>query len=85
MAALAAALAFGQGTPKDDKIYDEVRIKLAHDRDVGKNAIDVVAKDGDVILKGKVTKESEKTKAERIARKVKGVKSVTNQLAVEPR
>lgn len=81
-----SALAAAQGTPHDDKLYDEVRIKLAHDRDVGKNAIDVVVKNGgDVTLRGKVAKESEKTKAERLARKVKGVKSVTNQLVVEAR
>jgi osmotically-inducible protein OsmY len=84
-AAFAAGIALGQGATKDDKVYDDVRIKLAHDRDVGKNAIEVVVKDGAVTLRGKVSKPAEKTRAEHIAKRVKGVKSVTNELVVEPR
>lgn len=84
--ALFAGLAFGQGTPKDDKVYDDVRLKLVRDRDVGGNAIEVVVVNGgDVTLKGKVQKESQRIKAEKIARKVKGVKSVKNELVVETR
>lgn len=32
---------FGQGTPADDRIYDQVRRKLALDRDVGGGVYDV--------------------------------------------
>ncbi len=84
--AVSAGLMLGQGTPQENKIYDDVRIKLANDRDVGKSAIDVeVRNGGDITLTGKVPKESDKAKAEKLARKVKGVKSVTNKLVVEHR
>ena len=83
--ALSVSLLSGQGTPQDDRIYDQVRIKLANDRDVGGNAIDVVVHDGGVILKGKVQKEKQKVRAEHLAKKVKGVKSVSNELVVETR
>jgi hyperosmotically inducible protein len=82
--ALAAAIGLGQGNPADDRLYDQVRLKLAGDRDIGSNAIEVEVHDGVVTLKGKVAKAKQKTKAEHVARKVKGVKNVVNQLVVSP-
>jgi hyperosmotically inducible protein len=84
-AAFSALLLLGQGKPEDDRIYDQVRMKIAADRDVGGNAIEVEVHDGAVVLKGKVQKDSQKTKAEHLAKKVKGVKGVTNHLTVETR
>jgi len=84
---LSAGLLLGQakGTD-DDRIYDQVRLKLAGDRDVGGNAIEVVVQNGGVVvLKGKVGKSSQKARAEKLTKKVKGVKSVENQLVVETR
>jgi osmotically-inducible protein OsmY len=78
-----AALLFGQSNPKDDALYDRVRMKLAESVDVNGGAIEVVVRDGAVTLKGKVMKERQKEKAAKVARKVKGVKSVDNQLVVE--
>ena len=73
-----------QGNSKnDDRIYDEVRMKLAADRDVGRGAVDVVVKDGVVTLGGKVHTDKQKQKAEHLAKKVKGVTSVVNNLKVE--
>jgi osmotically-inducible protein OsmY len=69
-----------QGTPSDDRIYDEVRRKLAIDADVRGAAFDVVVKNGAVILRGRVHTTKAKDKAERITKKVKGVTSVDNQL-----
>ncbi|HCC58452.1 MAG TPA: hypothetical protein DEQ47_14580 [Solibacterales bacterium] len=69
----------------DDAIVDSVKRKLATDATVKGGALDVDAKDGVVVLKGKVTAQKQKDKAERIARKVNGVKSVDNQLQVGPR
>ncbi len=80
---LGGALLFAQGNPADDKIYDHVRMKLAENVDVNGGGIDVEVHDGNVILKGKVLRERQKTKAESVAKKVKGVKSVVNQLVVE--
>ncbi len=68
----------------DDIITDQVRIKLAGDSDVGGMPIDVVVREGVVTLKGKVRTDKQRSKAERIAKKVKGVTGVTNQLVVTP-
>jgi hyperosmotically inducible protein len=68
----------------DNYIYDSVREKLASDSVVKGGAIDVDVKDGVVTLKGKVTEAKQKSKAENLAKKVKGVKSVINQLQVTP-
>jgi osmotically-inducible protein OsmY len=66
----------------DDHIYDQVRLKLAGDRDVGGGAIEVKVDKGVVELSGIVKKESVRVKAEKIAKKVKGVQRVVNQLKV---
>jgi osmotically-inducible protein OsmY len=70
--------------PSDDQIYDQVRQRLAADRDVKGGAIEVEVHEGVVTLRGKVRQEKQKTKAERIAKKVKGVTKVVNELKVEP-
>jgi osmotically-inducible protein OsmY len=75
VAALAAASLCAQGTPADDRIYDQVRLKLAGDRDVKGGGI--------VTLQGKVQKDRQKSRAERLTKKVKGVTSVVNNLRVE--
>jgi osmotically-inducible protein OsmY len=67
----------------DDEIYDRVRQRLAANRDVKGGAIEVDVKDGVVTLSGKVTERRQKTKAEQVTRKTKGVKKVINQLQVE--
>ena len=79
----AVAPAFAQTPSSDDQIYDRVRQRLAEDRDVKGGGIDVEVKNGVVTLRGKVREEKQKTKAERITRKVKGVTQVVNQLQVE--
>jgi osmotically-inducible protein OsmY len=80
---LLASFAFGQGTPKDNRLYDQVRLKLAGDRDTGGNDIQVSVHDGVVTLSGKVGKDKQKAKAEHLAKKVKGVTKVINDLQVE--
>jgi osmotically-inducible protein OsmY len=66
----------------DDLIYDRVRQRLAASRDV-RAAIDVDVKDAVVTLRGRVTEERQKNKAEKVARKTKGVKKVVNEIRVE--
>lgn len=78
--ALVVPLLVAQGTPSDDRIYDEVRRKLANDADVKGAGFDVAVKNGALILRGRVHTEKAKAKAERIAKKVKGVTTVDNQL-----
>jgi osmotically-inducible protein OsmY len=69
-----------QGSPSDDRIYDEVRRKLALDVDVNGGGLDVIVKNGAVILRGRVHSNKAKEKAQKLAKKVKGVVSVDNQL-----
>jgi hyperosmotically inducible protein len=71
-----------QGTPSDDRIYDEVRRKLANDIDVKGGGLDVLVKTGAVTLRGRVHDGKAKEKAEKITKKVKGVVSVTNELKI---
>ncbi len=68
----------------DDHIYDQVRIKIANDREIGGNVIEVKVDGGAVELSGKVRTDKQKSRAEKVAKKVKGVKSVTNKITVAP-
>ncbi len=88
MAGAALQPAFsGQKPPvstEDDRIVDQVRMRLAGDADVKGGALEVSVKDGEVVIKGRVDTEKGKSKATRLAKKVKGVKSVDNELSVGP-
>jgi osmotically-inducible protein OsmY len=79
-----SALAAGQKSTPDDRIFDQVRMKLATDPDVKGGALDVTVHDGVVTIKGRVDTEKGKTKATKLAKKVKGVKEVDNELQVGP-
>lgn len=68
----------------DDRIYDQVLLKLAGDQDVRGGGIQVEVKSGVVTLKGKVEREKQKSRAEHLVKKIKGVSSVENQLVVGP-
>jgi osmotically-inducible protein OsmY len=81
LAAFTCAAAWAD-QPSDDAIFDNVRIKLAGDAEVKGNQLTVVVKDGAVTLRGKVESERGKNRAARLARRVKGVKSVTNELII---
>jgi osmotically-inducible protein OsmY len=78
-----AAPACAQKPSTDDEIHDKVIERLASDRDVKGGGIEVDVKDGVVTLRGKVREDSQKVKAEKVARKVQGVKNVVNELVVE--
>ncbi len=80
---IAAVPAVAQKPLTDDEIHDKVRERLAADRDVKGGGIEVDVQNGVVTLRGKVREEKQKTKAERITRKVQGVKQVVNELQVE--
>ena len=69
----------------DDRIYDQVRMKLTTDPDVkGGIGLDVTVKDGVVTLKGRVDTDKAKNRASKLTKKVKGVKDVDNELQVGP-
>jgi hyperosmotically inducible protein len=66
----------------DDFLIDTIRQKLAADQVVKGGAIEVVVKDGAVTLRGTVEEDKQKNKAEKIAKKVSGVKSVVNEIKI---
>jgi len=67
----------------DDAINDKVRIGLASDIDVKGGGLQVDVKDGVVTLSGTVDSTVAKDKATHIAKKVKGVKKVVNNIEVK--
>ena len=84
--ALVSSLAFGQDSKADDKIHDLVMLRIAGDQIVGgPGRIEVSVAGGVVMLKGSVENDKQKSRAEHLAKRVKGVKSVDNQLKVVPR
>ena len=69
----------------DDAIVDQVRIKLAGDDIVKGGALTVDCRFGVVTLTGAVDTAKQKARAERLTRKVNGVKQVVNNLTVRTR
>ena len=86
MFALCVAPVLAQkGVKADGAIRDQVMIRLASDQDVKGTGINVEVQDGVATLTGRVESDKIRSKAEKVAKKVKGVKSVVNQLTVSPR
>lgn len=77
---VAQGKAAAQGKANDDRIYDDVRRRLADDPEVKGAAIEVTITNGAITLKGRVRDEKAREKATRIAKRVKGVTTVDNQL-----
>ena len=69
----------------DDTISDAVRVRLASDQVVGVLPLQVTVKDGVVTLAGSVEAKSLKSRAESVAKKVKGVKQVVNNIEIKTR
>jgi osmotically-inducible protein OsmY len=64
----------------DDFLVDTIRQKLAADPVVKGGAIEVIVKDGTVTLRGTVEEDKQKNKAEKVAKRVSGVKGVVNEI-----
>jgi osmotically-inducible protein OsmY len=80
---LASGLWAAQKPPLNDgEISTKVQLKLAEDTTVKGGGIAVDVKDGVVTLAGKVEKPNQKAKAEKLAKRVPGVKSVVNNIVV---
>jgi hyperosmotically inducible protein len=79
---LGAALSAGlpAQSREDGRITDEVRRRLAGDPDVKCGACEVDVVDGVVTIRGTIDRAKFLSKVEKLARKVKGVKSVNNQV-----
>ena len=84
LAASASAAAGAVAAVMDDAgITASVKTDLAKDPDLSALAINVDTKDGVVTLNGPAPSAAAKDRAETIAKGVKGVKSVSNNLAVK--
>ena len=81
-AAKDAAAAVGEKVD-DAQIVARLKSEFAADKDISAMAIDVDSKEGMVTLSGTVTNSDAKVRADRIARGMKDVKSVNNQLEVK--
>jgi osmotically-inducible protein OsmY len=81
---LLVCVAFAADPFSDDIIYDQVRIRIANDRDIGGMKIDVQVTKGEVELTGSVRAERQRERAEKLAKKVKGVQRVVNKIKVAP-
>lgn len=68
---------------EDGAITDRVRQRLFSDPDIKGYTVEVETKDRVVTLTGTVESEKARVKAEKVTKKVPGVKSVVNKLRVE--
>ncbi len=68
----------------DDSIYDQVIRKLANDPEVRGGNFKVTVTNGVVTIVGVVEKEKIKAKAEKLTKKINGVKQVDNQIRISP-
>jgi hyperosmotically inducible protein len=67
----------------DGHIIDAVRIRLSGDAEVKGGALEVDSKQGIVTLTGVVETSRQKDKAAKLAKKVKGVKQVINNIEIK--
>lgn len=70
--------------PSNVDIQIEITSKLLDDEELRSSPIDVQVSAGNVTLSGKLKSEDLKARAEILVKTVKGVKSVTNNITVEP-
>lgn len=68
----------------DAWITTKVKASFAEDKDVAATSINVETLNGTVLLSGFAKNSLEREKAESIARSVKGVRSVRNEIVVRP-
>ena len=68
----------------DAAITTSVKARMVEDKTVDADAIKVDTSNGNVVLSGVAKSSLEKNTAESIAMKVKGVKTVQNNVAVRP-
>ena len=75
-------LYFSDKNVSDDSLHDLVMRRLANDADVKGGGLTVEVQDGVVTLRGKLESEKQIQKAERLAKKVNGVKKVVNEITL---
>ena len=85
LALVSVVICIAKDPPKvtDDGISDQIRIALASDKVVGVLPFDVKVKDGVVTLSGQADQGNQRSRAEKVAKKVKGVKQVVNNITLK--
>lgn len=68
----------------DSAVTTSIKARFVDSRQVSASAISVETLNGTVLLSGFAKSSAERSMAERIAREVKGVKSVRNEIVVRP-
>lgn len=79
-AILFTGLCLAADKPNEDLIRDRVMLKVGSDPDAKVGDLGVEMKDGVATLTGVVETQSQKDKASKLAKKVKGVKQVVNNI-----
>ena len=79
---LAVSLCLAADKPNDDLIRDRVMLKVGSDPDAKVGGLGVEFKEGVATLTGVVETEAQKDKASKLAKKVKGVKQVVNNITL---
>jgi osmotically-inducible protein OsmY len=78
-----AAVGADDKAVSDNVLHDQVRLRLASDTTVQGGGVQVEVKNGAITLRGRIRTEKGKEKATKLVKKIKGVKSVDNQLVVD--
>lgn len=68
----------------DTAITSSIKLRLAESKEVSATSIGVETLNGTVLLSGFAKTAGEKSTAEKLAREVKGVKAVRNEIAIRP-
>src|SRR5215813_12647254 len=68
----------------DAMLTARIKTRMTADGRISPTRVNVDTLNGDVTLKGEVPTQEEKDAAEEVARRVEGVKSVSNQITVNP-
>jgi osmotically-inducible protein OsmY len=82
LALLLATICLAKDVVTDDMIYNNVIIKLASDAVVKGGALKVGVTNGVVTIDGSVELEKQKDRATKLAKGVKGVKQVINNITI---
>ena len=69
--------------PTSTEIELDITSKLLDDQDLRSQSVDVKVSGGTAVLSGRVSNEDLKTRAEKIAKTAKGVRSVINNISVK--
>ncbi len=77
-----APVAVAKKTASDNELHDIILRKLADDQVVKGGNLDVEVKAGVATVSGSVEFDVQKSRAEKLIKKVGGVKSVVNQITV---